>query len=254
MRRRFSLKQSAPLIFTSLSVVGIIGTAVLGVRGGMEAEKILAERKDIPEDFKGKTVYIVKNTWKCYVWTIMAALGSAACVIASHKLSAKQIAALSSVAAAGATTFNQYRDKVREVIGEDKERELYEEVRQKSDWTVYPQLPHGDLDDTSYLFYDGYSKRYFYSNPERIQQAIYHLNRNFQLKQEVSVNEWYEMIGIDGIEGGDDDTWVVNDFWEGGLTPWIDIYQQISVRDDTGEKCTQIFFDWDPGTAHEEWT
>ena len=61
------------------------------------------------------------------------------------------------------------------------------------------------------------------------------------------------MLGIDGIEGGDELTWVADDFWESGLTPWIDIYKIEDVRKETGEKVTKLFFDWDPGALHEEW-
>lgn len=249
MQRRFNLKQHASLIFSCVAVIGVFGTAAVGIWSGTKASRAVID-KDVP-DWKA----YIQLTWKYYVWTLMAALGTSACVIASHKISAKQIAALSSVAAAGATTFNQYRDKVREIIGKDAEKDLYEEVRAKSEWQLSPALPY-DLDadeDRSYLYYDGYSKRYFYLNPSRVQQAIYHLNRNFQLRQEACVNEWYEMLGIDGIEGGDDERWEADDFWESGLTPWIDIYKVDSVREETGEKCTQLFFDWDPGTLHEEW-
>lgn len=249
MRRRINIKQHASLIFTCVSVIGVFATAAVGVWSGAKASKAV-EGKEVD----GVKEY-VEYTWKYYVWTLMAIIGTSACIIASHRISAKQIAALSSIAAAGATTFNQYRDKVREVIGKDAERDLYEEVRAKSQMAITPALPYDEESDKdqSYLYYDGFSDRYFHLNPSRVQQAIYHLNRNFQLKQEVCVNEWYEMLGIDGVEGGDELTWVADDFWESGLTPWIDVYKIEDVRKDTGEKVTKLFFDWDPGALHEEW-
>lgn len=249
-RAKFDLKKHSALIFSGIAVVGVFGTAVAGVWSGTKASKILSENPDA-ETWKEK----LNLTWKYYALTIVAAIGTSACIIASHRISAKQIAALSSIAAAGATTFNQYRDKVREVIGNDAEEELYKEVKQKTQWVIHPELPNEgvDLDDESYLYFDGFANRYFRSNPYRIIQAIYHLNRNFHMRGSVSVNEWYDMLGIDGIEGGDEITWDADDFFESGLIDQIDIFKNESVVEETGEKCTGIFFDWDPGTLHEDW-
>lgn len=244
---KHKIEKNAPLIFSCISIVGIFGTAVLSVRAGMEAEKILSEMEERPTNVKPW----IEATWKCYIWTVMAVLGTSAAVIASHRLSSKQIAALSSVAAAGATTFNEYRNKVREAIGDKAERDLYEEVRAKSDLQMYPVTPSNNT-ETNDLFWDAYSERYFRSNHEIVQQAIYNLNRGFQLKGTMCVNDWYSFVGLDGVDEGDEIIWDSDYYWENGLTPWIDVYFQTDSTED-GEICHRIFFEFEPTKERSEW-
>lgn len=49
------------------------------------------------------------------------------------------------------------------------------------------------------LFYDGYSQRYFESKISQVLQAEYHLNRNFAIGADVTLNDFYLFLGIDRI-------------------------------------------------------
>lgn len=46
------------------------------------------------------------------------------------------------------------------------------------------------------LFYDSYSKTWFYSSALRVLNAEYHLNRNFVLGGAVALCEFYEFLGL----------------------------------------------------------
>ena len=59
--KKFDLKKHSALIFTSISVVGVIGTAILGIRAGMKAERIMRDLKDVPEDPKEKIKLYIRS-------------------------------------------------------------------------------------------------------------------------------------------------------------------------------------------------
>ena len=77
MRRRINIKQHISLIFTCVSVIGVFATAAVGVWSGAKASKAV-EGKEID----GAKEY-GEYTWKYYVWTLMAIIGTSACIIAS---------------------------------------------------------------------------------------------------------------------------------------------------------------------------
>lgn len=249
MRINPRLKAKAPLIFAIAGVGGVIATGVAGVRGGMKAERILAEHEG--EDLTTKDKFSL--TWRCYIWTIATALATTGCIIASHALSAKQIAALASIGAAGAKTFKEYRGKVREVIGNDAEEKLYEEVRQKTDPEIqmYPPLPNSGGGPDDILFKDMASGTLFYSNFEKVQQAAYHLNRNFRLRGIVSEDDWLMYNGVETDGTYKDLVWDEDEYWNLGLAPWIDIWHK-TVPTEDGEICHEIYFEWDPHEVDED--
>lgn len=74
--------------------------------------------------------------------------------------------------------------------------------------------------------------------------AQYHLNRNLCLRGNVSVNEFYEFLGIDKIEHGDDIGWSMDELMEGGVM-WLDFENGRTQMDD-GLECCVISALWEP--------
>lgn len=247
---KYQIKRNAPLIFSILGIGGVFATGFFGIRAGMKAEQIL-EELEYPEDIEKKELLKLqaKATWRCYVWTVLSAIAATGCIIASHKLSVKQISTLTALGAGGAAKLNEYRQKVREMIGVEEEEKLYEEVKAKSQWAITPNLPDNideDNSDEPVLFFESHSERYFRQKPSVVSSAIYHLNRNFIGKGQQSYNDFCEFLGIDGIDGGDEEGWCDEYMWEGGMFAWIDVYTQEFTVPETGEIARGLFYDIEP--------
>ena len=56
-------------------------------------------------------------------------------------------------------------------------------------------------------FYDAFSQRHFESTISKVIQAEYHLNRNFMFNGVISLNDFYEFLGLEKIKIGDDLGW-----------------------------------------------
>ncbi len=238
--KKFNLKQHTALIFTSISVVGVIGTAILGVRAGMKAERIMRDLKDVPEDPKEKIKLYVKETWQCYVLVSLTALLSAGAAIASHKISAKDIARLATLATGSGAAFSKYRGKVKEILGEEKEKEIFEQVKVEGPGICYPRIV--DQEDE---YYDDLYVRYrldlgvdeippieFDSNPQRVTSAFYAVNRDFALGRIIDVALLKDYLGVKYNDIDHKYFWIDSMFWESGLLPWIDFQEHYEDRKD----------------------
>ena len=89
-------------------------------------------------------------------------------------------------------------------------------------------LDFEDAGEEERLFYDAISERYFQATISQVLQAEYHLNRNFALGGGfITLNQFYEFLGIEPVPGGDEVGWMVSD----GLY-WVDFDHQKTVVDD----------------------
>lgn len=234
------------LLFTSLSVAGTIGAAALGVWVGVRMERARVAHQG---ENLSKTDWF-KLMWKEYVGLTLSVIFAGGCAIVSHRISARDIAKLATLATGGGAAFSKYRQKVRELLGEEKEKELYKEVQTKQDWTVYPQLPHSDdeqYNDLSYRYRLEFDGTEFYSNPERVGAACYHLNRQFILNNTVSLRDFKNYIGYEEFDPKDEDyIWVDVFFYNNEMMPWIDVKE--SYDEENGEVVHVLFFEWNPMT------
>lgn len=227
------------VILSGVACIGVVATGILAGRSALKAEEVLKEKK--PEG-KWETFKAVAPS---YIPPIAVGAATIACIVLSHRLDAKTIAGLSAAAAASEEGYRRFKGKVKDILGEEKVHEIEAEIA-KEDWGAYPPLPTDGTGEKA-LYYDSFSKRYFRCTPDRLTEAIYHLNRNFQLRGYSYLNEFYQFIGIEDCEVGDICGWSQEWFWEGGLQPWIDIWIQ-DKKADSGEKVSVIGFDFDPST------
>ena len=234
------LKRHAPAILTGASIIFAGGSCVFSAIGGVKLERLKANER--PRNKKEEAKLYVRSFWPAAIFFA----GSTACSIFSHKMSADKIAGLIAAAVATEERFRSYRSMVREEVGEEKEKDIYAKVVDEN-WNCMPDFPHKveDYDDHS-VFYDEYSERYFVSSVEKVQQAIYHLNRTLTKRGWVILNEFYEMLDIGDIPKGDEQGWSDCDFLDNyGMAPWIDIYSTVKENED-GTKYFVLSYDIEP--------
>ena len=238
----FKLKRHAPDILTGAAVMGVGLTAYVAHRDTIRALEIAKIQRPVTKADKAEC--FLRSYWP----TFLVGTVTATAIIFSRKLSADQLAAVMATCTAIEKRFGVYRDKVKKELGVDKERDIYIETSQAldPDWELTPALPTkaDDYDDT-YVFYDLYSNRYFISSLERVQQAMYHLNRHFTMRGWACVNEYYGLLGIDGIPNGDNLGWEAMDLMDGGMPHWVDFYSEIKEFKD-GAKYYILSFEVDP--------
>ncbi len=234
-------------ICSAMAVLGVVGTAVSAVAATPKAIDILrkAERK------KGRELDIsekVKAAWKAYIPTALIGLSTAACIVGASVLGRRAQMSAAGAYMAAANAYEQYKLKNIEVNGLDAHHKVLDALAaEKSSGEIISAydccgsscLDFGDNDEEA-LFYDVFSERYFTSTVNRVLQAEYHFNRNFVLRGEACINEFYEFLGIKPIDDGGCYGYSI----ENGLM-WIDFDHHKTALED-GLEARVIDIPWSP--------
>ena len=236
-----TLSKRAPEILTGIGIAGMIGTTVMAVKATPKALKLIEERKGEEGLEKLPPIEVVKTTWKCYIPAAISGATSIACVIGSNSVNARRNAALATAYKISESAFSEYRSKVVETIGEKKEKVVRDKVSEEH--IKNNPITHTEVIVTGKgktLFYDHHSGRYFYSDLELIRRAANKLNHDINtdpFDSGVTLNDFYEEIGLPGIATGDALGWNLSI----GL---IDIYPSAQMAeegsDHEGEPCLVI--------------
>ena len=205
-----TLAKHSPVILTSVSVVGVFATAVLASKATIEAKRRLAmEDSLIPEKLAPKQV--VQITWDLYIPAAVMGVTTAACIIGVHGVHTRRQAALMSIYSLTEAALKEYKDKVIETIGENKERKIREDIDQD-------HLDHNPVSTKEVLLtgtgemlcYDSLSGRYFKSDMETLRRIQNDLNERIINFMYVSVNDLYTLLGIPDNTLGDQMGWTTD--------------------------------------------
>lgn len=255
-------KKNSPVILTGMAIVGVITTAYSAYKAGPRAEKILkAYREDMrdchPKDKEAKRAVVGETTKKMIpVIAPPIIMGSmtVACIIGSHSVSSRRIAALSAAYSLSESTVKNLNNKMEEMLGEKKTRAIKDSImkdKMKAD-SANDQKVLSDSQliipgDGTVLCKDLYSGRLFYSNAEKIKQAIAKCSYDIISDMYISLNDFYEAIDspqLPPIPLGNDLGWNIDDAQNGKLPiiltalltednkPCLCVDYDISVRED----------------------
>lgn len=206
-----TLVKRSPEILTGIGIAGMIATTVLAVKATPKALRLLDEA----ENEKEANLTIgekVKACWKCYIPTAVTGVTSVACLVGASSVHTRRNAALAAAYTLSDSALREYREKVVETIGEKKEKVVRDAVAKEKiekDPVSSKEVIITEKGDT--LCYDGIFGRYFKSDMESIKRAINKINRQIVCDMYVSLNEFYDELGLNHIPIGDDLGWCIDD-------------------------------------------
>ena len=230
--KKVVIKRS-PEILTGIGIAGMISAGILAVRTTPKALELIREREDELKVEKLPVGETVKTTWKCYIPAVSTCILSAACIIGASSVHAKRNAAIAAAYKLSEKALIEYKDAVIETIGEKKELEVRDKMAEKRiEKDPVSKTEVIVTDKGSSLCYDSISGRYFKSDIETIKRAENVINKQMLSDMYVSLNDFYDEIGLDFTKVGRELGWSVDD----GL---IDIRFSSQLADD-GTPCLVV--------------
>ena len=209
------LERHAPEILTGIGVAGMVTTTILAVKATPKACLLINDRKDELEVEKLRATELIKTTWKCYIPAIMTCGVSIACLVGASSVNFKRNAALATAYKLSEAALSEYKDAVIEAIGEKKEQSVRDKVaeeRLKKNPVSKSEIIVTGNGTT--LCYDPVGNSYFKSNIQQIESAKNKLNARMLSENYVSLNDFYDELGIGPTKLGDDLGW---DIYKDGL-------------------------------------
>lgn len=208
---KISIEKHSPEILTGFGIAGMLTTTILAVKATPKALRLIEDKKKEKEVTKLTVLDTVKTTWKCYIPAAGLAVVSTGCLVGASKVSLKRNAVLATAYKVVETAHKEYREKVIETLGEKKEEAIRDKVaKQKLDDNPVQTNQVIVVDRDKTLCFDVFSGRYFEVNIDRIKRAENTLNRRMMLENYVSLNDFYEEIGLEPTPLGDELGWKID--------------------------------------------
>lgn len=207
------VSKHSPEILTAIGIAGMVTTTVMAVKATPKALELIEEKKkelELKPDEELTAIETVQAAWKPYVPAVATGIFSTACLIGSHSIHAKRNMALASAYKISTTALNEYREKVVETIGENKEKKVRDAVAKKK--VEEKPVTKSEVYITgggSSLIFDPISGRYFESTIDKIKRAELELNSRMVdgMEMYMSLNEFYDEIGLPHTQMGDQLGW-----------------------------------------------
>jgi hypothetical protein len=216
------ISRNSPAILTGLGCAGVLTTAILTGRATLRASEIL--KMEAPDEQLPATE-IVKLTWKVFIPPVLVGASSIACIIGANTINTHRNAALAALYSLSETAFREYKEKVVEEIGRNKELKVRDSIAQDRVTTN----PVGDrtiifTGNGEVLCYDALCDRYFKSSAEKIRQQVLELNEDLRNDMWLDLNDLYYAIGLPSTKlgnqvGFDIDKGYIQVDYTGTLTP-----------------------------------
>lgn len=207
------MSKHSPEILTGLGIAGMVTTTVLAVGATPKALKLIKKKKEEMElepEEKLTVVETVKTAWKPYIPAAVTGTVSVACLVGASSVNARRNAALAAAYHLSETALSEYKEKVIETIGKNKEKN----IRDRVDKARVDRNPPNDKEiiltgDGDTLCYDYHSGRYFKTSIDKLKKIENELNARLLREDYISLNDFYDELGLSYTQLGDDLGWHV---------------------------------------------
>lgn len=153
-RSKIYLRKASPTILSGLGAAGVIVTSVLAVHATPKAlRKIRADSKvnhDGDPEACSK-LEAVRSAWVCYIPAAISGTATILCIFGANVLNKRQQASISSAYALLNSSYQDYKDKLKELYGEEAHQKIIDSIMVEKAENTYVSAC-GLCDNTSLAF------------------------------------------------------------------------------------------------------
>lgn len=200
---KFAINHS-PTILTSVGVAGAITTAYLAGKASFEASDMIRlkegleygneeDRRHSRDRFKERFELV----WRLYIPATLTGAATVTCIIGANQIGNRRTAAMAAATTLIERSYDEYKTKVVEKLGERKELAVRDEIAQdriddsySSDVKLFG-VSEGEL------CYDKFSDRYFLGSVEGINAAVNSLNNALNHDGYAALGDLYRLLEME---------------------------------------------------------
>lgn len=232
-------KRNASTILTCVGGLGVVATAVTAVAETPKAIRLLEQAKEEKGSELTK-LEVITTAGPAYIPAVIMGAVTITCIFGANILNKRQQAALMSAYALLDNSYKEYRGKVIDLYGEEVDTHIKQEIAKDK----FKEIDR-DTTEGKQLFFDDFSGRYYESTLEQVQRAEYLLNRKIALYGYACLNQYYELLDIPEVDGGNEIGWSAGELQCSCWSVWVDFRHEKTLIDDDLE-CYIIQMSYEP--------
>jgi hypothetical protein len=215
---------NSPGILTGLGVTGAVTTAVLTGKASWnsavlisdtEAERGVKESNFVALTSKEKFEIV----WKEFIPPAAVGVVTVAAIIAANSVGTRRTAAITAAFKLSEQVNQDYKKKVLETLGLQKEEKLRSEIAAEK---IAQNPPPGNMliiSGSNVLFFDELTGRYFENTMEKVQQAVNEINYQVNQYNHASLSDFYWKIGLQATSFSDNVGWCLDELLDVQYSP-----------------------------------
>ena len=238
------LHKNAATILTCIGAAGVVATAVMTAKATPKAIMLI----DVKQHKKEEPLTRLEKACAAapaYIPPVIVGVSTVACIFGANALNKRQQAALMSAYALLSSSYSEYRNKVNDIYGVDADDTVKTAIAEEK----YKSSEFKPSKENTLVFYEEYYGDFFEASESDVYYALYHFNRNFQLRGYATVAELHEFLEIQVKESDKAIGWSLDGFYDSGLVPWVD-FDFIKKTLDDGMVYYVICPQWDASTEY----
>lgn len=194
---KVAFDKNSPAILTGLGITGFVVSVALTVYTTPKAMESVKDKKKELNKEKLTIGETIGATWKYYLPTVIGIATSTACILGANSVNTRRNAALAAAYSLSETAMAEYQDKVREFVGERKERDVRADIA-RDRMAVDPPNPSEVIvtGKGETWFRESITHRYFKSDIEKVRKVENDLNREMRNENTISVNDMLYALGL----------------------------------------------------------
>lgn len=164
-------KSTVSTILTCLGAIGVVATSIAAVKSAPKAKKLIEEaehEKEVPLTKFEKA----KAAAPAYIPAIVVGASTIACIFGANVLNKQSQASLASAYALLSSSYQEYKDKVVELYGEEADDRVKDEIVKDEIVKDHYEESEYDIPEGEQLFFDFNTLQYFTSTMDKVLQKV----------------------------------------------------------------------------------
>lgn len=197
---RTNTKQHSPTILSVLAGVGTLTTVYLTSKASFAASRLIDEKEANGGgpllDPKERLMERTKLVWMLYIPTAVATTGTIICIVGANRVGANKTLAAQAALSVSQQVYSDYRDKVIEKFGENKDQAVRDAIAEDR---VKKGAPPADImiaGPGNVLCCELFTGRFFSSDMESLRRAQNDLNDKLLKRDYMTMGDFHYMLGI----------------------------------------------------------
>ena len=212
---------NSPGILTGLGVAGAVTTAVLTGKASWNSALIIQDERanlsvDEPDFDTKKKIELV---WKEFIPPAAVGVVTIAAIIGANQIGARRTAAIAAAFKLSEKLNEDYKKKVLETLGVQKEEKMRSELAAERMAENPPSASLLTVLGSNVLFYDSMTGRYFHNTMEKVERSVNEINYQLNNYCYASLSDFYWKIGLTATSFSDDVGWNSNELLEVQYSP-----------------------------------